>query len=177
MDIKTPTRLCAIHRASLVAQMVKKKKKKNLPAMQETQVRFLGCEVLLEKEIATHSSILAWRILWIEEPGQLLSMGSQRVRSDWAANIMHYAIHSPLDHWNQKIDDVNSHLPHHQWMRRISTNWSLSLWAIIIKLLISPSRLGHTVLRVFIYCGKFFKRWEYQTTLSSSWETCMQVEK
>ena len=102
---------------------------------------------------------------------------SQRVRSDWAANIMHYAIHSPLDHWNQKIDDVNSHLPHHQWVRRMSTNWSLSLWAIIIKLLISPSRLGHTVLRVFIYCGKFFKRWEYQTTLSSSWETCMQVEK
>ena len=47
--------------------------------MQETQVRFLGCEILLEKEIATHSSILAWRILWIEEPGQLLSMGRKEL--------------------------------------------------------------------------------------------------
>jgi len=49
----------------------------NLPAMQETQVRFLGQEDPLEKEIATHSSILAWRIPWIEEPGRLQCMGSQ----------------------------------------------------------------------------------------------------
>ena len=83
--------------------------------MPETQVQFLGCEVLLEKEIATHSSILAWRIPWTEEPGQLQSMGSQRIRSDWATNIMHCAIHSPLDHWNQKIDDVNSHLTTNEW--------------------------------------------------------------
>ena len=45
--------------------------------MQETQVRFLGQEEPLEKEMATHSSILAWRILWTEEPGGLQSMGSQ----------------------------------------------------------------------------------------------------
>ena len=52
---------------------------KNLPAMQETQVRSLSQEdPLLEKEIATHSSILAWRIPWTEEPGRLQSMGSQR---------------------------------------------------------------------------------------------------
>ena len=44
---------------------------KNLPAMQETQVRFLGCEDPLEKEMATHSSILAWRIPWTEETGRL----------------------------------------------------------------------------------------------------------
>ena len=50
---------------------------KSLPAMQETQVRFLG---LLEKEMATHSSILVWKIPWTEEPGRLQSMGSQRVR-------------------------------------------------------------------------------------------------
>ena len=55
---------------------------KNPPAMQETQVRFLGRDDLLEKEIATHSSILAWRIPWTEEPGRLQSMGSQRVRQD-----------------------------------------------------------------------------------------------
>ena len=51
---------------------------KNLPAMQETRVRSLGREDPLEKEMATHSSILAWRIPWIEEPDRLQSMGSQR---------------------------------------------------------------------------------------------------
>ena len=58
--------------ASLIAQLVK-----NLPAVQETLVQFLGREDPLEKEMATHSSILAWRIPWTEEPGRLLSMGSQ----------------------------------------------------------------------------------------------------
>ena len=61
--------------ASLVAQMVK-----NLPAMLETWVRSLGREDTLEKEMATHSSILAWRIPWTEKPGGPQSMGSQRVR-------------------------------------------------------------------------------------------------
>ena len=56
---------------------------KNLPAMQETWVRSLGWEDPLEKGMATHSSILAWRILWTEEPGGLQSMGSERVRQDW----------------------------------------------------------------------------------------------
>ena len=60
--------------ASLVAQTVKCP-----PAMQETQVRFLGQEDSLEKEMATHSSILAWEILWTEEPGGLWSMGVTRV--------------------------------------------------------------------------------------------------
>ena len=55
------------------------KKKKNLPAMQETQVKSLGQEDPLEKEMATHSSILAWEIAWTEEPGGLQSMGLQRV--------------------------------------------------------------------------------------------------
>ena len=63
--------------ASLMAQLVK-----NLPAMQEIQVRSLGWEDLLEKEMATHSSILAWRIPWTEDPGGLQSMGSQRVGHD-----------------------------------------------------------------------------------------------
>ena len=59
--------------ASLVAQSIK-----NLPAMQDTWVRFLGREDPLEKEMATHSSILAWRIPWTEEPGRIQSMGSQK---------------------------------------------------------------------------------------------------
>ena len=64
-------------RTSLVAQMVK-----CLPTMWETQVRSLGWEDPLEKEMATHSSTLAWRIPWMEEPGGLQSMGSQRVGHD-----------------------------------------------------------------------------------------------
>ena len=54
----------------------------SLPAMWETQVRSVGGEDPLEKEMATHSSILACRIPWTEEPGRLQSMGSQRVRHD-----------------------------------------------------------------------------------------------
>ena len=53
---------------------------KNLPIMQETQVQSLGQEDPLEKEMATHSSILAWKIPWTKEPDGLRSMGSQRVR-------------------------------------------------------------------------------------------------
>ena len=59
---------------------------KNLPAMQETWVRSLGGEDPLEMGMATHSSMLAWRIPWIEEPGGLQSMGSQRVRHDCVTN-------------------------------------------------------------------------------------------
>ena len=55
---------------------------KNPPAMQEMQVQSLGQEDPLEEEMATHSSILAWRIPWTEEPGGLQSMGSQRVEND-----------------------------------------------------------------------------------------------
>ena len=66
-----------MYRGSLLAQVVK-----NLPAMQETQIGSLGWEDSLKKGMATYSSILAWRILWIEEPGGLQFMGSQRVGYD-----------------------------------------------------------------------------------------------
>ena len=66
-----------VGRTSLVAQTVK-----CLPTMWETQVRPLGREDPREKEMATHSSTLAWKILWTEEPGGLQSMGSQRVGHD-----------------------------------------------------------------------------------------------
>ena len=55
---------------------------KRLPTMWETRVRSLGQEDPLDKEMATHSSILAWKIPWMEEPGRLHSMGSQRVGHD-----------------------------------------------------------------------------------------------
>ena len=66
-------------RDALVAQAVKR-----LPAMQETRVRSPGQEDPLEKEMATHSSILAWKILWTEEPGRLQPMGVARVGHDLA---------------------------------------------------------------------------------------------
>ena len=62
---------------SLVAQTVKR-----LPTLQETRVQSLGWEDLLEKEMATHSSILVWKIPWMEEPDRLQSMGSQTVEHD-----------------------------------------------------------------------------------------------
>ena len=80
---KSPQNVLLLHggnfelRASLVAKTVK-----NLPPMKETQVRSLGQEDPLEKGMATHSSILVWRIPWTEEPGRLQSLGSQRDRHD-----------------------------------------------------------------------------------------------
>ena len=69
---------CPCFGTSLIAQQAK-----NLPAVLETQVQSLGPEDPLEKEMDTHSSILAWKILWTGEPGGLQSMGLQRVRHDW----------------------------------------------------------------------------------------------
>ena len=66
-----------VKKPSLVAQTIK-----NLPAMQETQVRFLGPEDPLEKEMATHSGILAWKIPWTEKPGGLQSRESKKIRHD-----------------------------------------------------------------------------------------------
>ena len=76
-DCSHEIKRCLLLPASLVAWMVKR-----LPTMQETQVQSLGWEDPLEKEMATHSSILAWRFSWMEEPARLQSMGLQRVRHD-----------------------------------------------------------------------------------------------
>ena len=69
--------------ASLVAQTVK-----NLPAMHETWAQSLGLEDPLEKEMATHSSMLAWKISRTEKPGGLQSVGPQRVRHDQVTNTL-----------------------------------------------------------------------------------------
>ena len=75
-----------------MAQMVE-----NLPAMQESSVRFLGWEDPPEKEMATHSSILTWRIPWTEERGRLQFMGLQIVRHDWATFTFRTYIYFFLD--------------------------------------------------------------------------------
>jgi len=82
---------------SPVAQMVK-----SLPAMQEARDLFLGLEGPLEKEMATHSSILAWKILWMEEPGGLQFIGSQRVRYDWVTTLS-ADFHKPLTDTTWKL--------------------------------------------------------------------------
>ena len=71
------TQVSALTKVSLVAQRVK-----CLSAMQDTRVRSLGQEDSLEKEMATHSSTLAWKISWTEKPARLQSMGLQKVRQD-----------------------------------------------------------------------------------------------
>ena len=76
------------HLTSLLAQLIK-----NLPAVQETQVRFLGQKDPLEKEMAAHSSILAWKIPWTGEPGGLQSTGSHSIGHDWVTNTL---LHLPL---------------------------------------------------------------------------------
>ena len=81
---------------SLVSQTVK-----SLPAMEETQVWSLGQEDPLEKEMATQSSILAWKIPWIEEPRGLQSMGLQRVGHDWATSTFFLSL-GIWDFWPMK---------------------------------------------------------------------------
>ena len=83
-------------RASLVAQMVKR-----LSAMQESQVWSQGWEDLLEKEMAAHSSTLAWKIPWTLEPGRLPSMGSQRLGHNWATSLSLSPVHQVL--WTLRI--------------------------------------------------------------------------
>ena len=96
-------------RASLVAQTVK-----HLPAMQETQVQSLSWEDLQEKEMATHSSTLAWKIPWTEEPGSLQSMGLQRMGHDWATSLSLIPASSECDCiWI----DVDERKRHFQWER------------------------------------------------------------
>ena len=84
----------------LVAQTVK-----HLPAMRETRVRSLGREDPLEKEMATHSSILAWKIPWME-PGRLQSMGLQRVRHDWVTSLSLY-FHLSYQYFIIRKENIN----------------------------------------------------------------------
>ena len=93
--------------ASLVAQTVQRP-----PSMWETGVWSLGWEDPLEKEMATHSSTLAWKILWMEEPGRLQSMGSERVGHAWATSVSFFFFFKVRNHclW------FNSSF-HHPWVR------------------------------------------------------------
>ena len=84
LDVPSMVSIITQCKAQLVAQTVKR-----LPTMWETWVQSLGLEDLLEKEMATHSSILAWKIPWMEEPGRLQFMRSQRVGHNWTTSLTH----------------------------------------------------------------------------------------
>ena len=121
---------------------------KNLPAMQVTWVWSLGQENL-EMGMATHSSILAWRIPWTEEPGRLQSMGWQRVRHDWATKkekkcIMHT---EKMKRTRDKSIQLNSHKVH-TCMITTSSNKILSTPEIMASLL---SKCNHYLYRFIIY--------------------------
>ena len=103
--------------ASLVAQRLK-----HLPPMRETWVRSLGREDPLEKEMAIHSSLLAWRISWMEKPGRLQSMGSQRVGHDWATSPSPSGTEFAVPSWICVVSLICH-------MESISVSWN-SLWLI-----------------------------------------------
>ena len=120
---------------------------KRLPAMQETWVRSLGREDALEKEVAPHSSTLAWRIPWTEESGRLQSMESQRVGHDWATSLSLFTfmrwrrrwkplqcscLENPRDRgaWWAAFYGVAQSWT---WMKRLSSSSSILYYAIYPK--------------------------------------------
>ena len=149
--------------------------------MQDTWVRSLGREDPLEKEMATYSSTLAWRIPWREEPGRLQSTGLQRVRHDWATSL-HFTSHSSkvmLKILQARFQQyVNRELPHFLelpvqagFRKGRGTRDQIANIRWIIKKQESSRKPSTSVLLtmpkllivwITTNCGKFFKRWEYQ---------------
>ena len=134
---------------SLVAQMVK-----NLPAMQETHVWSLGWEDPLEEGMATHSSILAWRIPWTEEAGWLQSMKSRRVGCNWATDTFLY------------LDPIFLQWPHLSSFSLVPYAW----------LYLSPSLffLSHFLQQILIFEWIFFcqrsSKWLYFGVLWNAYQ-------
>ena len=110
---------------------------KNLPAMQETRVRFLGQEDPLEKEMAIHFNTLAWKIPWMEEPDMLQSMGSQRVGHDWAISLSLGISKAKTSEWSINESRVNT------WVF-LNHSFSHNVLTIIVHL-ISPSLYNDSV--------------------------------
>ena len=109
-----------ILRDFLVAQTVK-----NFPAMWETCIRSLGWRDPLEKEMSTYSSVLAWRIPWIEEPGGLQFMGSQRVGLDWVTNTT--LPYTNLSHYSLSLESYLSFIFYTLVLVLVEYNW---MWII-----------------------------------------------
>ena len=119
--------------------------------MWETQVRSLGREDPLEKEMATHSSILAWRIPWREEPGRLQSTGLQRVRHDWATShpFLKPRAHIASTCWQPFSDLV---LPWSGSRGQHPCSQSPAFHARNIERVPVPGQLGHKAAQVWVSC-------------------------
>ena len=150
-----------------------------------------------EKAMAPHSSTLAWKIPWAEEPGELQSMGSLRARHDWATSLSLF----PFMHWRRKWQPTPVFFlgeSQGRWaaVYGVAQSWTclkrcnssssnLQFRGLFVPISVRPvlriaaAYVGMTkplAVRITTNCGKFLKRWEYQTTLPVSWE-CMQVKK
>ena len=116
-------------RDSLVAQIIK-----CLPAMRETHVWSLGQKDSLEKEMATHSSILAWKIPWMEEPGRLQSMVSQRVGHNWATSLSFFLYFANKGPSSQGYGFSSGHV--WMWELDCEESWALKnwcFWTVVLK--------------------------------------------
>ena len=121
--------------ASLVVPMVK-----NLPAMWETQVWTLDWEDPLEKGMATHSSILAWRIPWIEEPGGLQSVGLQRVAYNWESNTFTFAlVTTGSEEWKNRVTKNLCCSIFTMYFEKKHETWCRSLIFFFFSLMLMPS--------------------------------------
>ena len=112
---------------SLVAQTVK-----YLSTMWETWVRSLGQEDRLEKEMAIHSSTIAWKIPWTEEPGRLQSMGSQRDGHDWTTSLSLFTMIFTCNIYLKYILS-NTMFKNYRYNSSINKIWSDSIWLLIFR--------------------------------------------
>ena len=130
--------------ASLVAQRLK-----HLPGMWETWVRSLGQKDPLEKEMATHSSTLAWRIPWREEPGRLQSMGSQRVGHNWVTSLTSLTIVSFIS-----FSFISAQISMISFLLLICCCCSSSSFPSCFRCKVRLSALSFLFLEVGLYCYK-----------------------
>ena len=140
--------------------------------------------------MALHSSVLAWRIPGTGEPGGLLSMGSHRVGHNWSSlaaaadanklmlKILQARLHQYVDHEILCVQDgfrkgrgTRDQIANICWIIEKAREFQKNIYFCFIDY------AKPLIVWITVNCGKFWKRWEYQTTWSASWETCMQVRK
>ena len=147
---------------------------KNLPANQETWVRFLGWEDSLEKEMATHSSILVWDIPWTEEPGRLQSTGSQKSQTQLCVHVLDQNV--PVWHWDCQFLQAGLMVVlenTHSWRPRTSLQPSspqlfLLQGPVQWKTIFPWTRKQEDVLRMiqahYLYCVLYFYYNQFSST-------------
>ena len=151
--------------SSLVAQRLK-----CLPGMWETWVWSLGQEDPLEKEMATHSSALAWRIPWREEPGTLQSMGSQRVGHDWATS---FSLSLYIRNWISTLqaDSLPSEPP---GKPKVFVSW---YWMQVISACTMETGLSEAYVNEYSSVPKLYHFFFKATNFNIVWKLCSFLEQ